>query len=67
MAEKAKEAERIRFNAKAIVPRANEEKRKIKWRDRVELEMIVDDVRADGTIRRAKGKRFTAHRVMAFV
>lgn len=61
----AKESKRVVFHAKDIAKRGNETKRTFKWRDRVECEMLVDDVRHDGTIRRPKGKRFTAHRLMA--
>lgn len=61
----AEGSERVKFHAKDINKRGNAEKRKFKWRDRVELEMLVDDVRKDGTIRRPKGKRFTAHVLMA--
>lgn len=65
MAKPAEESKRVVFHAKDINKRGNAEKRKFKWRDRVKLEMLVDDVRADGTIRRPKGKHFTAHRLMA--
>lgn len=65
MAKEAEESKRVVFHAKDINKRGNETKRKFKWRDRVELEMLVDDIRHDGSVRRPKGKRFTAHRLMA--